>query len=61
MLDLLKANELDAVGVGILKKNIHRSDQCTSCNNDRWFSYRKEGTTGRIVSLVMLREKPPNV
>ena len=58
MLDLLKANEADAVGAGILKENIHRSGECTSCNNDRWFSYRKEGTTGRIVSLVMLREKP---
>lgn len=58
MLDLVKANEADAVGAGILKENIHRSGECTSCNNDRWFSYRKEGTTGRIVSLVMLREKP---
>ena len=61
MLDLLKANEADAVGAGIFKENIHRSGECTSCNNDRWFSYRKEGTTGRIVSLVMLREKPARV
>ena len=61
MLDLLKANEVDAVEAGILKENIHRSGECTSCNNDRWFSYRKEGTTGRIVSLVMLREKPARV
>jgi len=56
MLDLLKANAMDAVQAGISKENIHRSDECTSCNNDRWFSYRKEGTTGRIVSLAMLRE-----
>ena len=58
MLDLLKANAMDGVRAGILKENIHRSGECTSCNNDRWFSYRREGTTGRIISLAMLREKP---
>jgi len=57
MLDLLKANEADGMAAGVAKENIHRSGECTSCNNDRWFSYRKEGTTGRIVSLAMLREK----
>lgn len=61
MLDLLKANAMDAVRAGISKENIHRSGECTSCNNDRWFSYRKEGTTGRIVSLAMLREKPAKI
>ena len=45
MLDLLKANEADGLGAGILKDNIHQSGECTSCNNDRWFSYRREGTT----------------
>ena len=61
MLDLLKANEADALEAGILNENIHRSGECTSCNNDRWFSYRKEGTTGRIVSLAMLREKSSGI
>jgi purine-nucleoside/S-methyl-5'-thioadenosine phosphorylase / adenosine deaminase len=55
MLDLLKANEMDSARAGVLKENIHRSGECTSCNNDRWFSYRREGATGRIVSLAMLR------
>lgn len=58
MLDLLKANEAEGVVAGITKENIHQSGECTSCNNDRWFSYRREGTTGRIVSLAMLRKKP---
>jgi YfiH family protein len=58
MLDLLKANEVDGVRAGISKENIYRSGECTSCNNDQWFSYRREGTTGRIVSLAMLREDP---
>lgn len=61
MLDLLKANAMDGARAGISKENIHQSGECTSCNNDRWFSYRKEGTTGRIVSLAMLREKPAKV
>ena len=54
MLDLLKANEADGFRAGILRENIHRFGECTSCHNDRWFSYRREGTTGRIVSLAML-------
>jgi len=61
MLDLLKANTMDGVRAGIAKENIHRSGECTSCNNDRWFSYRREGTIGRTVSLAMLREKPAKV
>ena len=61
MLDLLKANEMDGVRAGISIQNIHQSGECTSCNNDRWFSYRKEGTTGRIVTLAMLLEKPARV
>lgn len=61
MLDLLRANEMDGMQAGISKDNIHRSGECTSCNNDRWFSYRREGTTGRNISLAMLREKPARV
>ena len=61
MLDLLKANEADAIKAGILKKNIHRSSECTCCNTDRWFSYRGEGTTGRILSLALLRETSDRV
>ncbi|NIQ00314.1 MAG: peptidoglycan editing factor PgeF [Nitrospinaceae bacterium] len=53
-LDLLKANEAESVRAGVLPENIFRSGECTSCNNDRWFSYRREGTTGRMVSLAML-------
>lgn len=54
-LDLFKANEEDARSVGILPEHIFRSGQCTSCNNDRWFSFRREGNRDRILSLAMLR------
>ena len=53
-LDLLQANVADGQRAGIRKENIHLSGECTSCNNDRWYSYRREGTTGRIVTLAML-------
>lgn len=55
MLDLFLANSEDAVDAGILPRNIFRSRECTACRVDRYFSYRKEGTTGRLLTLVMLR------
>ena len=54
LLDLFQANEWDARNGGIIPENIYHARECTSCNNSRWFSYRKEGTCGRIVSLAML-------
>ena len=41
--------------IGIPRKNISRTNLCTSCNNDFFFSYRKEkGVTGRCLSIIML-------
>lgn len=57
LLDLVKANIADGREAGVLPANIHLSGECTSCSNDRWYSYRREGTTGRIVSLAMLRSR----
>jgi YfiH family protein len=57
MLDLITANEYDALDAGILSENISRSGHCTSCDNHRWYSYRREGTTGRILTLSMLHPK----
>ena len=55
-LDLLAANKLDALGAGVELKNIYDLAECTACHQERWFSYRKEGPTGRLVSLSMLRD-----
>jgi len=41
--------------LGIPLKNISGTSLCTSCNNDLFFSYRKEnGVTGRLLSFIML-------
>jgi len=57
MLDLVTANESDAFDAGILAENISRSGHCTSCDNHLWYSYRREGKTGRILTVSMLNQK----
>ena len=39
---------------GVIKQNIEIVDLCTSCNIDQFFSYRKEGQTGRFCGVIML-------
>jgi YfiH family protein len=41
---------------GILDKNIEVAEICTSCNTEDFFSYRKEGDTGRNATVVALRD-----
>ncbi len=54
-LDLWKANEKILEENGILSRNITVSRLCTSCNNDKFFSYRKEnGKTGRMAAIIQL-------
>ena len=55
LLNLPSANKLDALSAGVKSKNIFDLGECTACHLERWFSYRREGPTGRLVSLVMLR------
>lgn len=40
---------------GVLIENIDSSRLCTRCNTDLFFSYRKEGVTGRIASVIGLK------
>ena len=56
-LDLPEANRLEGFEAGVLEKNIYTNGPCTSCDNHRWYSYRKEGKTGRLMTLAMLRLK----
>lgn len=55
LLDLFAANEADGRRAGVRPENMFRSGRCTACENDRLFSYRKEGPTGRMMTLAMLR------
>jgi polyphenol oxidase len=52
-LDLRAANRWQFVRAGLNPRNIAVSALCTSCRNDLFFSYRKEGAgTGRMMSVI---------
>lgn len=55
MLDLWLANQQILERAGILPGHIARSDLCTSCHTDQFFSYRKEqGKTGRMGGYICI-------
>lgn len=54
-LDLVKANKLELMQIGLPEKNIHSLGMCTACRKDLFYSFRVEGKTGRILSAIMLR------
>lgn len=54
MLDLFAANTEDAQNAGLDPKNISQTGLCTSCEVGRFFSYRKEKTTGRMMTVAMI-------
>ncbi|MBU0987581.1 MAG: polyphenol oxidase family protein, partial [Proteobacteria bacterium] len=39
---------------GVLVENIECSDRCTRCDTQKFFSFRKEGTTGRFAAVIGL-------
>ncbi len=51
----ISIDQLKAAGVG--EKNIEIANICTRCNPHLFFSYRKEGETGRFAAVIGLREK----
>jgi YfiH family protein len=55
-LDLVKANRHELLQIGLAAKNIHVAGMCTSCRKDLFYSYRAEGKTGRMLSVIMLKE-----
>jgi len=58
MLDLPKLNKQLLMKSGLLELNIEMSNVCTSCEVNRFFSYRKEkGCSGRFMSMIGLHEK----
>jgi purine-nucleoside/S-methyl-5'-thioadenosine phosphorylase / adenosine deaminase len=54
MLDLFSANAEDAKMAGIRPENISQTGLCTSCHVARFFSYRREATAGRMLTVAML-------
>ncbi len=57
-LDLWRTNRNQLLMAGLLPEHIELPEVCTSCNTDRFFSYRGEfGKTGRFPALLAFREK----
>jgi YfiH family protein len=57
MLDLKEANVMQLKESGFKSENIFTVEFCTSCHNDRFFSYRREGKeAGRMVSFIAIKE-----
>jgi YfiH family protein len=54
-LDLVKANRLELEGCGLRERNIHSLGLCTSCRHDLFYSFRRDGRTGRMLSAIMIR------
>ncbi len=56
LLDLAEANRRQLLDAGILAANITTLGSCTSCRTDLFFSYRREGPTGRMMAAVGVRD-----
>jgi YfiH family protein len=54
MLNLKKANRLQALEAKILDENIFDCGFCTVCEYRRFFSYRRNRDTGRMMTLAMI-------
>jgi len=54
-LDLIAANRALLVDAGVPASQISASGLCTACRSDIFFSYRREYTTGRLMSVIGLR------
>jgi len=57
-LDLMEANRRQLLDAGLSQEAITVIGDCTSCQRDRYFSYRAErGFTGRMFSAIGIRSK----
>lgn len=55
-LDLIGINKNQLMASGIKRRNIIDSKICTSCQNTKFFSYRKEkNKAGRMMSVAMIK------
>lgn len=52
--DLKNANDILLRQAGVPSGNIAISQECTSCNADEFFSYRRDGKTGRMGGWMSL-------
>ena len=55
-LDVNKILMTQLLNSEIKKDNIEILNECTCCNNEKYFSYRADGITGRFAGIIMMRE-----
>lgn len=56
-LDMKKAIEITLLEKGVLKENINISEECTSCMNEKYYSYRRDNKiTGRMSGIMWLEK-----
>lgn len=55
-MDLALINQSQLINYGVKEKNIFDPKICTFCDNQNYFSFRKEAQqSGRMISVIMLR------
>ena len=54
MLNLAMINRKLLLEIGVKEESIELVNICTSCRKDLFFSYRRDGKTGRQLSFIML-------
>jgi YfiH family protein len=54
-LDLGTLNRLELLQAGLKERNVQALGLCTSCRRDLFYSFRAEGRTGRMLSVVMVK------
>jgi hypothetical protein len=54
MLNLAQINRKLLLEMGVKEESIELINICTSCRKDLFFSYRRDGKTGRQLSFIML-------
>ncbi len=59
LLDLVVANRRQLLDAGVPEHNITVLEFCTACRSDLFFSYRREGPTGRMMAAIGLRSAAP--
>lgn len=54
--DLKIANNILLHSAGIKDSNVAISEECTSCNREEFYSYRRDGETGRMAGWISLNK-----
>ena len=54
-LNIRKILKTQLRNAGIKEENIEVSSECTCCQNEKYFSYRADGVTGRFCGVIELR------